>query len=151
VAPAPSPADQAAQMCQQKTPEKMGFGEWEFILTSGNQQCSDTVWNAIKGKKLQMQGKVLDVTPTTLKIAATEDAITANTPEIALTMKAEIPTKLLPKQGQTLLFEGQPDAYTPNPFLITMTEGALLQKSAPAAPAKKPAAGRPTPKKKPAQ
>jgi len=141
VAPAPSPADQAAQMCQQTPPDKMGFGEWEFIFTSGNQQCSDTVWNAIKGKKLQMQGKVLDVTPTVLKIAATEDAINANTPEITLNMTAAIPAKLLPKQNSTLLFEGQPDSYTPNPFMMVMTNGTLLQKAAPA-PAKKPAAAR---------
>jgi len=151
VAPAPSPAEQAAQMCQQKTPDKMGFGEWEFIFTSGNQQCSDTVWNAIKGKKLQMQGKVLDVTPTSLKIAATEDAITANTPEITLNMTAAIPAKLLPKQGATLLFEGSPDSYTPNPFMMVMSEGTLLTKSAPATPTKKPAAGRTAPKKRPAQ
>jgi tetratricopeptide (TPR) repeat protein len=140
VAPAPSPADQAAQMCAQTPADKMGFGEWEFIFTSGNQQCSDTVWNAIKGKKLQMQGKVLDVTPTVLKIAATEDAINANTPEITLNMTAPIPAKLLPKANTTLLFEGQPDSYTPNPFMMTMTDGTLLQKGAPA-PAKKPAAG----------
>ncbi|MGE5112399.1 MAG: tetratricopeptide repeat protein [Acidobacteriaceae bacterium] len=142
VAPAPSPAEQAAQMCQEKTPDKMGFGEWEFIFTSGNQQCADTVWNSIKGKKLQMQGKVLDVTPTVLKIAATEDAINANTPEITLNMTAPIPAKLLPKANSTLLFEGQPDSYTPNPFMMTMTEGTLLTKAAPAAPAKKPAAAR---------
>ncbi len=139
VAPAPSPSDQAAQMCAQTAPDKMGFGEWEFIFTSGNQQCSDTVWNAIKGKKLQMQGKVLDVTPTVLKIAATEDAINANTPEITLNMRAAIPAKLLPKPNSTLLFEGQPDSYTPDPFMMTMTDGTLLQKSAPP-PAKKPAA-----------
>ncbi len=143
VAPAPSPADQAAQMCAQTPPDKMGFGEWEFIFTSGNQQCSETVWNAIKGKKLQMQGKVLDVTPTVLKIAATEDAINANTPEITLNMTAAIPAKLLPKANSTLLFEGQPDSYTPNPFMMVMTNGTLLTKSAPA-PAKKPAAGRRT-------
>ncbi len=151
VAPAPSPADQAAQMCAQTPPDKMGFGEWEFIFTSGNQQCSDTVWNAIKGKKLQMQGKVLEVTPTVLKIAATEDAINANTPEITLNMTAPIPTKLLPKANATLLFEGQPDSYTPNPFMMVMSEGTLLTKSAPATPAKKPAAGRATPRKRPAQ
>jgi tetratricopeptide (TPR) repeat protein len=144
VAPAPSPADQAAQMCAQTAPDKMGFGEWEFIFTSGNQQCSDTVWNAIKGKKLQMQGKVLEVTPTVLKIAATEDAINANTPEITLNMTAPIPAKLLPKANSTLLFEGQPDSYTPNPFMMVMTNGTLLQKAAPA-PAKKPAAGRRAP------
>ena len=55
-----------------------------------------------------------------------------------------------PKQGATLLFEGQPDSYTPNPFMMTMSDGTLLTKSAPPA-AKKPAAGRTTPHKKPAQ
>ena len=151
VAPAPSPADQAAEMCKTTPPDKMGFGEWEFIFTSGNQQCSDTVWNAIKGKKLQMQGKVLEVTPTVLKIAATEDAINANTPEITLNMTATIPAKLLPKPNTNLLFEGQPDSYTASPFMMTMTDGTLLTKTAPPA-AKKPAAGRKAPvRKKPAQ
>lgn len=150
VAPAPSPSDQAAQMCAQTSPDKMGFGEWEFIFTSGNQQCSDTVWTAIKGKKLQMQGKVLDVTPTVLKIAATEDAINANTPEITLTMRAAIPAKLLPKANSTLLFEGQPDTYTPDPFMMNMTDGTLLQKAAPP-PAKKPAAAHRAPVRKKAQ
>jgi tetratricopeptide (TPR) repeat protein len=151
VAPAPSPADQAAQMCKEQAPEKMGFGVWEFIFTSGNQQCADTVWGAIKGKKLQMQGKVLDVTPTVLKIAATEDAINANTPEITLNMTAPIPAKLLPKPNSTLLFEGQPDSYTPSPFMMVMSEGTLLTKTAPAT-TKKPAAGHATtPRKKPTQ
>ncbi len=151
VAPAPSPAEQAAQMCKEQSPDKMGFGVWEFIFTSGNQECSDTVWNAIKGKKLQMQGKVLDVTPTVLKIAATEDAINTNTAEITLNMTAAIPAKLLPKANTTLLFEGQPDSYTPNPFMMVMTNGTLLTKAAPP-PAKKPAAGRKAPvRRKPSQ
>ena len=139
VAPAPSPADQAAQMCQQKTPDKMGFGEWEFIFTSGNQQCSDTVWNAIKGKALQMQGKVISASPTVLNIAATEDAINANQAEIELTMVAAIPTKLQPKPGTTIVFEGTPVSYTPNPFLVKMEQGKLATKAEPT-PAKKPAA-----------
>ena len=141
VAPAPSPSDQAAQMCQQKTPDKMGFGEWEFIFTSGNQQCSDTVWNAIKGKALQMQGKVISASPTVLNIAATEDAITANQPEIELTMVAAIPAKLQPKPGATIVFEGTPVSYTPQPFLMKMEQGKLASKGGGAeTPAKKPAA-----------
>ncbi len=151
VAPAPSPAEQAADMLKQKDPTKMGFGEWVFILTSGNQQAADTVFNAIKGKKLQMQGRVINATAKQLQIAATEDAIQANTPEITLNMTAAIPAKMMPKAGQTLEFEGTPDSYTPNPFMMTMTDGTLLTK-APATPAKKPAAGHPTTtKKKPTQ
>lgn len=148
VAPAPSPADQAAQMVQQKTPDKMGFGEWVFILTSGNQQAADTVWNAIKGKALQMQGKVISASPTVLSIAATEDAINANQPEIELTMVAAIPARLQPKPGATIIFEGTPTSYTAQPFLMKMDQGKLASKGGGAAetPAKKP-----TPRKRPAQ
>lgn len=141
VAPAPSPAEQAAMMLQQKAPTKMGFGEWVFILTSGNQEAADTVWNAIKGKPLQMIGNVITSSPKVLTIAGTEDAITANTAEITLNMKASIPAKIQPKPGEQITFEGTPSSYTPNPFMITMDDGALIVKAAPAA-AKKPAAAR---------
>jgi hypothetical protein len=141
VAPAPSPAEQAAMMLQQKAPTKMGFGEWVFILTSGNQEAADTVWNAIKGKPLQMIGNVITSSPKVLTIAGTEDAITANTAEITLNMKAAIPAKIQPKPGEQITFEGTPSSYTPNPFMITMDDGALIVKAAPAA-AKKPAAAR---------
>lgn len=147
VAPAPSPADQAAQMCQQKTPDKMGFGEWEFIFTSGNQQCSDTVWNAIKGKALQMQAKVISASPTVLTLAATEDAINANQAEIELTMVAPIPAKLQPKPGATIVFEGTPVSYTAQPFLMKMEQGKLAAPKE-TTPAKKPAA---TTRRKPTQ
>jgi len=36
-------------------PEKMDFGTWEFVLSNGSQADQDTVWNAIKGKPVQMQ------------------------------------------------------------------------------------------------
>ena len=143
VAPAPSPADQAAQMLQGKTPDKMGFGEWEFILTSGNQQAADTVWNAIKGKALQMQAKVVSASPTVLTLAATEDAINANTAEIELTMVAALPAKLQPKPGATIIFEGTPVSYTAQPFMMKMDQGKLATKAEPT-PAKKP-----TPHRKP--
>lgn len=146
VAPAPSPGEQAAQMLQGKTPDKMGFGEWEFILTSGNQQAADTVWNAINGKALQMQGKVVSASPTVLNIAATEDAINANTPEIELTMVAAIPARIQPKPGATIIFEGTPVSYTAQPFMMKMDQGKLATKPEP--PAKKPVAKKPVPRKK---
>jgi tetratricopeptide (TPR) repeat protein len=145
VAPAPSPAEQAAQMLQSKTPDKMGFGEWEFILTSGNQQGADTVWNAIKGKALQMQGKVVSASPNVLTIAATEDAISANTAEIELTMVAAIPARLQPKPGETIIFEGTPVSYTAQPFLMKMDQGKLATK---AEPPKKPTPRKPAVRKK---
>ncbi len=46
--PPPSPAEQAADLVKSKDPKQMSFAEWELVLSSGNQQAADTVWNAIK-------------------------------------------------------------------------------------------------------
>jgi len=41
VAPAPTPAEQAAKLCQTKQVKDMSFDEFQMIFTFGNQQCSD--------------------------------------------------------------------------------------------------------------
>jgi hypothetical protein len=51
--------------------------------------------------------------------------------------------KLIPKEGASLDFQGEPASYTPSPFMMTMEKGVipLLKAAAPAAPVhKKPAA-----------
>jgi len=58
---------------------------------------------------------------------------------VELTMSAPFPPKLLPKEGTTIDFEGTPETFTKDPFLISMDKGVLLSKKAPAG----------TPKKKP--
>jgi hypothetical protein len=146
VAPAPSPADQAAEMVKEQPVAKMGFGTWVFILTSGNQQAAQEVWDGIKGKSLQMVGNVISATPTKLMLAATEDAIQANTPEVELTMTAPIPAKLMPKVGSQITFEGTPDSYDAQPFLIHMVKGTLVVR--PGAAAAKPAAAKKAPVRK---
>ena len=35
---------------------QMSFAEWELVLSSGNQQAADTVWNAIKSKAVKLGG-----------------------------------------------------------------------------------------------
>ncbi len=149
IKPAPTPAEQAANMVQQKPVAQMSFDEIQFVLTSGNQQAADTVWNQIKDKPLAMVGNVVAATPTELQIAGTYDDINAQPPkaDITLTMTAEIPAKLMPKVGQQLAFQGKPQSYTPNPFMVTMTEGSLVKQkgaaSADETPKKKPAAKTP--------
>ena len=43
----------------------------------------------------------------------------------------------MPKEGDTLDFEGTPVSYIPTPFMMTMEKGALLKKAG-AKPAPKP-------------
>ncbi|HWR14911.1 MAG TPA: hypothetical protein VN577_08785 [Terriglobales bacterium] len=155
IKPAPTPAEQAAIMVQQKPVAQMSFDEIQFVLTSGNQQAAETVWSQIQGKPLAMVGNVVSATATQLMIAGTYDDINANPPkaDITLTMAGEIPTARIPKPGQQLAFQGKPTSYTPNPFMVTMEDGALVvQKGAASSgasktPAKKAPAKR-TPRKK---
>jgi len=136
IKPAPSPAEQAHAMVVATPPDKMDFATWEFVLTNGSKDDQDTVWNAIKGKAVQMQGKVIQATATEFDIAGSSDDIDANKADITLTFEDKVPLKLIPKAGASLDFQGEPASYTPSPFMMTMEKGKLLKAAAP--PAKAP-------------
>ncbi len=146
----PTPAQQAHDLASKKTPKDMSFAEWELVLSAGQQADADVVWNAIKGVSLQMEGQVISAEPTKIEIAASEDDIQAKRADIVLDMSGTIPPKLMPKEGQTLDFEGTPTSYTPSPFVMTMEKGALLTKAAPKPATKKKPGTATTRRKKPA-
>ena len=127
--PPPSPADQAAELVKSKQPKDMAFAEWQLVLSSGNQQASDTVWNAIKDKSVSLLGNVITASPTKLTLAGSADDIDDKKADITLTMEKPIPAKFLPQVGQQIGFQGTVSSYTPNPFMVEMTDGVLLDKS----------------------
>jgi hypothetical protein len=140
IKPAPTPAEQAATMVQQKPVAQMSFDEIQFILTSGNQEASNQVWTQIQGKPLAMVGNVVQATPNQIMIAGTYDDINANPPkaDITLNMAGDIPAARIPKPGQQLAFQGKPSSFTPEPFMVIMDDGALVvQKGAASSTAKK--------------
>ena len=51
-------------------------------------------------------------------------------------MAAKIPPRQMPKPDTDFQFEGTPVSYVPKPFVMTMNDGHLLVKAAPA-PAKR--------------
>lgn len=127
--PPPSPAEQAADLVKSKNPTQMSFAEWELVLSSGNQQAADTVWNAIKGKAVKLGANVISATPTTVQLAGSDDDIEAKKADITLTMAKPIPSRLTPQVGTLMAFQGTVSSYTPNPFMMTMTDGVLLDKN----------------------
>ena len=138
IKPAPTPAEQAHKMITETAPDKMDFAQWEFVLTNGSQEDQDMVWNAIKGKAVQMNGTVISTEPDTFMIAGSSDDIEAKKPDITLKFEDKVPVKLIPKDGASFDFQGEPASYTPNPFMMVMEKGQLLRaKAAPAAPAHK--------------
>jgi hypothetical protein len=131
IKPAPTPAEQAHKMVQETPPDKMDFATWEFVLSNGSQEDQDTVWNAIKGKAVQMNGVVFKATPTQFEIAASSDDIAAKKSDVTLNFEDTVPAKLIPKEGASLDFQGEPVSYTPNPFMMVMEKGRLLKAAAP--------------------
>jgi hypothetical protein len=137
IKPAPTPAEQAHDMVLKTPPDKMDFAQWEFVLTNGAQEDQDTVWNAIKGKAVQMNGTVISTTPTEFQIAGSSDDIDAKKPDITLKFEDKVPVKMIPKDGASFDFQGEPASYTPSPFTMVMEKGQLLRAKT-ATPAKKP-------------
>lgn len=132
IKPAPTPAEQAHKMITDTAPDKMDFAQWEFVLTNGSQEDQDMVWNAIKGKAVQMNGTVISTEPDTFMIAGSSDDIDAKKADITLKFEDKVPAKLIPKDGASFDFQGEPASYTPNPFMMVMEKGQLLRAKAPA-------------------
>jgi len=137
IKPAPTPAEQAHNMVVATPPDKMDFAQWEFVLTNGAQADQDTVWNAIKGKPVQMNGTIISTTPTEFRIAGSSDDIDAKKADITLQFEDKVPVKMIPKDGASFDFQGEPASYTPSPFMMVLEKGRLLN-AKPATPAKKP-------------
>ena len=145
IKPAPTLAEQAHTLVGTKKPETMDFAEWQLVLSEGSPEDAATVWDAIKGKSLQFQALLLKSSATSLDLAASLDDIDKKQKDVELTMRAEIPAKLLAtlKEGTEIQVAGTPASYTAKPFLIVMEDGGLLTKAAPPTAPKKPAARRP--------
>jgi tetratricopeptide (TPR) repeat protein len=127
--PPPSPAEQAADLVKSKDPKQMSFAEWELVLSSGNQQAADTVWNALKDKAVKLGANVISATASKIMLAGSDDDIEAKKADIDLTMGKALPAKLVPAAGTLMTFQGTVSSYTPNPFMMTMTDGILLDKN----------------------
>jgi len=133
IKPAPTPAEQAHNMVQQTPPDKMDFAQWEFILTNGTPDDQATVWNAIKGKAVQMVGTVISTETDTFMIAGSSDDIDSKKADITLKFEDKVPAKMIPKDGDSnFQFQGEPASYTSSPFMMVMEKGQLLR-SKPAA------------------
>jgi tetratricopeptide (TPR) repeat protein len=137
IKPAPTPAEQAHNMIGQTSPDKMDFATWEFILTNGTADDQATVWNAIKGKAVQMNGTVIGTAPTQFMIAGSSDDIDAKKADITLNFEDKVPPRLIPKDGASFDFQGEPSSYTSSPFMMVMDKGQLLR-AKPETPARRP-------------
>lgn len=135
VKPAPTLPEQAAALANSKSAKDMSIAEWELVLQYGDQSTRDKVWEQIQQlPSIQFAGNVVEANKTSISLAATEDAISANKADVVVTMKASLTLKEVPKVGAQIPIQAKPASYTQSPFLLQMSDGMLIvQKKAPPA------------------
>ncbi len=134
IAPAPSPAEQAAKLAATVDPKKMDFGQWELVLSAGDAATQEKVWSQIKGIGVPFAAVVIESSKTKLSLAATADAIEQKRADVTVTMTGPIPATMMSKvaAGQEVQLVAKPDSYIANPFMMQMVEGQLIAKKEPA-------------------
>jgi tetratricopeptide (TPR) repeat protein len=139
VTPVPSPQEQAAQVLATTPPEnilsQLGFDTWASILTVAQPADQEKVWNATKGKPLDLSGLVVAATNNQIQLAVSDSAQAEKRADVTVNLKTPLRT---PPAVGTPDYEvvGIADSYTTQPtFMLTLTNGAPKTKAAPAKPA----------------
>ena len=131
----PTPAQQAHDLMASKKIEEMSFAEWQLVLSEGAPEDADKVWTTLKGKPLQMVAHIISIDATgkttKMSLAGSSDDIDAKRADIDLSFGAASPKAQMPKEDTDFQFEGTPASYVAKPFVMTMTDGALLVKAPP--------------------
>jgi hypothetical protein len=161
-------ADQLMASTKDEDVPKLATGDKEFVLANGSDANKQKVWDSIKGKSVEIPGAlVIESSPTVVKVAISDDAVQAKKADYTFNIKAlEEPKEPKAKTaaalaaykkekaaydkelaaiadatavGKTVTLSGTYDSYTPNPIMITMSDGAVtLPKPAPTTPARRP-------------
>jgi hypothetical protein len=164
VTPAPTPAERIHAMLTDPTIKlpQLALSDKETILALGSKDDADKIWAVMKNQATPVPGIVLEATNAVIKVAVTQDAKDAKTPDFIVNLKTPLADKDVPAAGfefklqPAAELDGTYDTYTQIPATATMAQTAQIvlrdgvvvaekKKAAPvhkAAPAHKPAAHR---------
>ncbi len=134
ITPAPKPEDIVKNLIA-TTPDlaTLALSDKEFVLQYGQPADAEKVFDTIKGKTLGIAGAVVvTATADQLQVAVSDDAKQAQpkVPDFTVAMKTPLTT--VPAVGTSVNFTATYASYTQSPLMITMTDGALVEKKAPA-------------------
>ncbi len=137
ITPVPSPQEQVAQVLASTAPDqilvKEGFDTWESILTLAQAADAQKVWEATKGKPIELSGVVMNASASQLQLAVSEAAQTEKRADVTIQLKAPLTAPPAVATADYAVV-GIADSYTAQPaFMLTLTNGAPKAK----APAKK--------------
>src|SRR5262249_23322349 len=158
ITPAPSPQEVACKLVQENDPNTLSIGDLEYVLQyrdagpECNKDAAAKAWQAVLNKqkdpkgdpaKLKINVKVISSSPDSFEAAITEENQQANKADLHVVM--EKPMVKPPAAGTMTDVVGSISAYTPSPFMFTMTQAELPASSKPPArkpPVKKPGAAK---------
>ena len=129
--PPPSPADLAAQTVA-STPDlkTLSLSDQEFILFNGKPEDAQKVWDVMKGRRVEVPGIVVSATADSVQLAVTEDNKQSKKADFTVNMKT--PLKIVPAVDAIVTYDATFDSYSPNPPMITLSDGEAPAKAKPA-------------------
>ncbi len=121
--PPPTPCEFADTIMKQNPDvSQMAYGDWLFVLGSGNQKDADAVWAFLNGKGIPVSSpehpaKVISATAEELQLATTDDDIQENKADVTLKLSKPLPASQVPQPGTNLTgrWVGKATSYTPLP------------------------------------
>ncbi len=158
ITPAPSPQEVACKLVQENDPNTLSIGDLEYVLQyrdagpDCNKDAAAKAWQAVLNKqkdpkgdpaKLKINVKVISSSSDSFEAAITEENQQANKADLHVVM--EKPMVKPPAAGTLTDVIGSISAYTPSPFMFTMTQAELPAAAKPPArkpPVKKPGAAK---------
>lgn len=131
--PAPTPAD-LAHKAVVETPDltTLNLEDKEFILANGSKDDADKLWALLKDKATPVPGVVIEATASVIKMAVTQDAKDAKTPDFIVNMKEPLADKDIPAAGfeyklqPEAELDGTYDSYTQVPATATTAQTAQI-------------------------
>jgi hypothetical protein len=155
---AKTPAEQIHDLIA-STPDlnALALADKETVLALGSKDDADKLWVLLKDKETLVPGIVIEATASVIKVAVTQDAKDAKTPDFIVNLKKPLADKDIPAVGFAFgtkapeaMLAGTYDAYTQIPATDTVTQSAQIvlrdgevipEVKKKAVPAHKPAAG----------
>jgi|SRR5579863_2311822 len=154
VAPAKTPAEKIADVIK-NTPDlkTLALSDKELVLTYGSKDDADKMWAVLKDQQTPVPGVVIEATDSVIKVAVTDDAKQAKTPDFIVNMKTPLKEAEIPAAGfeyklqPAAELDGTYDSFTQIPATdttsasvqIVLREG-FVQPEKKKAPVHKPAA-----------
>jgi tetratricopeptide (TPR) repeat protein len=148
IKPAPSPAEVIHGIIASTSDlGTLNVSDKELIFAQGSPEDAAKVWDTMKGKSVQIpDALVIESSPTVLKVAVEDGAVQSKTADFTFNMtppdegktpvqvaaakKLAADTAAATAVGQKVTLTGTYASYTPNPIMITMSDGAVILKKA---------------------